>query len=149
MKIPICNSEFFISKNLKEIPNIKELRKIVLQWLKYQNTINVRFKFVFNKSFGNNIYFTWQGLKNNASESSENYTEKLLSFSVLPEIVEMAKYKGNVSDKLKRPDIVKIHYFESEVIVNYISYVVNICVYEVKMKKTENIFVYAHTLSIK
>jgi len=136
-KLPIIkSSDYFVTQTL----TLKELRTVVLKWLKTQHETNPKFQKVFNQLFGHEIYFTWQGLKNDVSESSENYIEKLLSFSVLPEIVETAEYKGCVKDKRNRPDIENIHYLKSEVIVNEIEYEVYICVFEVRTTKKENIF---------
>jgi len=119
---------------------IGDLRKQVLNWCK----LNLSGMKIFNQSFGKYIELTWQGLKNDISESCENYTDKLYSFTVLDKIIENADYIGFVDDKLKRPDIKKVHYFKSEVIVRNVIYDVNIVVFEVN--KT---FIYAHTLSLK
>jgi len=147
--IPSVNSNFFVTESEAGKITFKEFRKKIQDWLKIQNEVNPRFQKVFNQSFKHDIYFTWQGLKNDVSESSDNYTEKLLSFEVLPQIVENGIYMGAIEDKKKRPDIENIHYLKSIVIVNNILYNVDICVFEVKNNKKENIFVYAHSLSLK
>jgi len=149
-KIPIANSDFFINEKEAGNINFKEFRKKIQDWLKKQNETNPRFQKVYNQSFKHDIYFTWQGLKNDVSESSENYTEKLLSFEVLPEIVENAIYDKSGTHKNKdRTDVKSVHHFVSEVIVNKICYKVDIIIFEVIQPKKDNIFVYAHTLSLK
>jgi hypothetical protein len=112
--IPKVSSVFFSDDIIVNMNQIKDLRKKVLSWLKNEHEINPRFRSVFNQSFGHLIYFTWQGLKNDVSESSENYTEKLLSFAVLPEIVEKAVYDKPVKHKdIKRTDVKCVHHFVS------------------------------------
>ena len=127
----------------------RDLRKLVLNWLKQKNKTNEEFQKVYNKSFNKIIYLTWQGLKNDVSKSSENYTQKLLSFAVLPDIIKIAVYVGNSPDIRYRADIKCIHYFSSKVMVDKIIYEVDICVYEVIQKKKESVFIYAHTLKLK
>jgi len=60
----------------------RDLRKLVLNWLKQKNKTNEEFQKIYNKSFNNIIYLTWQGLKNDVSKSSENYIQKLLSLNL-------------------------------------------------------------------
>jgi len=115
----------------------KELYDKVKVWIR-QHLVGIMIPL---PEINKNVELSWQGLKNDLNEYHPPYEKKLISFAVLPEVIENSKFVVMEKDKAGKPDVKAVYKFSSSVIIDNEEFDVVIII-----KETVKAFIYDHIL---